>query len=441
MYFQDKNVDVLFFLEHKDREIEITCELAKHLISKEGLKIAIASELFDLPTAAFRLRPKVVVTPSTSFAKGSAGAFFFEVFGDRIAYVNLNYEQFLGSWLGNFKSANHPISKQLQKHFVWGEHFKNYLLKAGVMKNNIIITGRPSFSVIAKNYEGKKDYYRNLLADSLHIDPLKKWIFIGLTDGLAFKHDKLVSCLIAYGGDERKIERHIQWVKKTIEALIDWIYRLDKDPELSHTAFILRPHPSVSTRDYEILISNQVGGIPKNLVISKDHNALSWMAASDKYYTNFSTLSLESYLLKIPSYILRPLEEGNDESYWWCDSLPKIQNYDQFRRSILNGDLNREQIDKLREEITYYVDVERNALVETARRISSLARQVKSYPIWEWKKYLAAISTNPKRAVGIYLRRTSAKLRINPFHVIREGIISDYFDSKEIERRIGTSSR
>ena len=114
MYF--KRIDVLYFIEHKDREIEVAKKIAKKLNAEYGLNIAIVSQLFDAVTALFKFTPKVVITPTPSFSKGSAAWMFHKIYSNNIKFVSLNFEQFLGSWESGSKMVFSDFTKTHQKH-------------------------------------------------------------------------------------------------------------------------------------------------------------------------------------------------------------------------------------------------------------------------------------------------------------------------------------
>ena len=133
-----KNIDVLLFIEHKDRELEITLAIAAQLREKYKLNVEIASLIYESYSAALKYTPKVVVTPSTAFGRGSASWIFYQIFGNQITYVNMNYEQFISSWKGEYKTPSHHMSINHQKQFVWGEYFASVLNKGGVSKENIL---------------------------------------------------------------------------------------------------------------------------------------------------------------------------------------------------------------------------------------------------------------------------------------------------------------
>ena len=63
MYKDGHKVDILFLIEHRDRELDAVCAIAKELKQKYGLSVAIASLLFHALIAAILIRPKVIVVP------------------------------------------------------------------------------------------------------------------------------------------------------------------------------------------------------------------------------------------------------------------------------------------------------------------------------------------------------------------------------------------
>ena len=86
--------DVLYFVEHVSRELDLACIIRHLLAAHHGIKTAVASIHFDLHATIRGHRPRVVVTPFFNFAndanlqhirRGMPGA----------RYVNLAFEQLL----------------------------------------------------------------------------------------------------------------------------------------------------------------------------------------------------------------------------------------------------------------------------------------------------------------------------------------------------------
>ena len=125
---------------------------------------------------ALRVRPKIIITPSTSFGKGSPGWLFYKSFKTPPIFVNLNYEQFISSWKGKYKSAKHEVSINHQIQFTWGNYFKDFLIETGTKKENVIITGRPLFSLLKKKYYKKN--FKDELAREFDIDVSKNGILL-----------------------------------------------------------------------------------------------------------------------------------------------------------------------------------------------------------------------------------------------------------------------
>ena len=113
MYTDKFHVDILLFWEHKDREIEVIIEIAKELKYKHGLKIAIASTVYDRFFALFFTRPKIVVFHSNK----SLPPLYYSIYKDQITYVCLNWEQMLSVF--NKIAAKKPddfLNKYLMKN-------------------------------------------------------------------------------------------------------------------------------------------------------------------------------------------------------------------------------------------------------------------------------------------------------------------------------------
>ena len=140
MIINPTKIDVLFFIEHIDRELETAQEIVSVLKEKYNLKCVIASAIYHPVTCVLKTRPKIIVTPSTAFGIGSPGWLFFKSFKNAPVFINLNYEQFISSWKGKYKSAKHDISLKSQIQLTWGTYFKNFLIETGTEEKNVIIT-------------------------------------------------------------------------------------------------------------------------------------------------------------------------------------------------------------------------------------------------------------------------------------------------------------
>ena len=427
MIINPKKIDVLFFIEHIDRELETAQEIVSVLKKKHNLKCVIASAIYHPVVCVLKTRPKIIVTASTAFGVGSPGWLFFKSFKNPPVFINLNYEQFISSWKGKYKSAKHDISLKSQIQLTWGTYFKNFLIETGTEGKNVIITGRPLFSLLKKRYYNKN--FKKEIAKKNNLDFNKKWNFIAFTDGLAFVTEKKVQYIVQSGANEKGLKNHINHVKGTIDEVLKWVNNMS---EFSDELFILRPHPSISKDQYEELIKSTLGLIPKNLIISKDYTAQKWMVSCEKFFTNYSTLTMDARVLGIDFYILQPLKKLESEDYWWCNNGFNIENYDDFKNLILKNDLVKLNMYESKEDILDYIDLSKDGIIETSSTIFKMLPQNNIYPKVSYYRFINSILKSPKRLLGSLLRLIFMSLRINSNSIVRKGISIDYFNYKQL---------
>jgi surface carbohydrate biosynthesis protein len=430
--YNSNNIDVLLFVEHKDRELEITCEIANLLENKYNLQVAIASLIYEPMSSVFKINSKVVVTPSTAFGNGSAAWIYNTVFGDQVTFVNMNYEQFISSWKGKYKVPSHEVSINKQKHFVWGNYFLQTLVDGRINKNNVYLTGRPLSTLIKEKYLNRKEIHRKEISQNLNLDIKKKWYFIALTDGLAFVGEEKIQFIAKNGGHEKGLRDHIDYVKKTIKEMIIWLDKFEKETLAEDYYFILRPHPSISSEQYEKLFNEIIGYIPKNIRILKDFSAYKWLEASDKYFTNYSTLALDAEILEKPFYVFKPILKDMGEDYWWCDSGIELKTYSDFLKSCKSEDeefINNKVLNNS------FIDFKLDGIMKSAEFINIFVQKYdkNSYPKVSYLKKLSPFFYNFRRTFGSFIRLFFIKNNLNLFNVLRAGNIVDYFTNEDID--------
>jgi len=433
LYRDAKCVDVLLFVEHRDRELEITCAVAALLRQTYGLRVAIASLLFHPVAAAILVRPKVVVTPSTAFGRGSAGWLFHQVYGDQISFVNMNYEQFISSWKGKYKSAKHAVSLHSQKQLVWGRFFADFLVETGTNPSNIHVTGRPLASLLRRQYRGTRKRQRQACAERCGLDPNSKWLFFALTDGLAFIDQRKIDNIIGQGAKEQEFLHHVEIVKQTLTHIIEWLRAFAEDQAASQYEIIVRPHPSVSTEAYQQLFIDTIGSVPSNVVFTKELTAHAWLVACDRYYTNYSTLAMDAKALNVPTHILRPVAPPADENYWWCSGGIEIESFEGFRDSVLS-DISTQTLGGSEddESFEYHIDTSKDGIEFTAKRLSEFADTIGDWPRFSGARFVSALCNAPRRLIGSLLRMCAMLTSTNPLNVIKLGIVSDAFTAAEV---------
>lgn len=416
-----ENVDILFYIEHVDRELDTAIEIKKNIQNQTKCSFVILSSIYHPVSSLLKYKPKIIVTPSTSFGKGSVGWLFFKSSKIKPLFVNLNYEQFISQWKGKYKTAKHDVSLNYQIQFCWGEYFKNFLISSGTIKENILVTGRPYFSLIKKKYFKKN--FKKKISSELKLDFSKKWNFVALTDGLAFVTEKKVLNIINQGAIESGLRNHIKHTKETINVLLNWINDLSKYNEKD--IFILRPHPSISVSQYTKLIVNQIGYIPKNLIISKKYNAHMWLVSSDKFLTNYSTLTMDAKVLNKKFYIINPIEKLETEDYWWCKDGFNLKTFNEFN-SLINDDNDPSKTYESNLSIKDFIDIEKDGILETSNHLTRLLKSRRSYSDFYLFGFLCALSISPKRIIGSLVRNFFMKINFNPIGIVKKGISVDY---------------
>lgn len=415
-------IDVLFFIEHKDREMETAQEIILELKKTNNLKCIIASTVYHPVLAVLKYRPKIIITPSTAFGLGSPGWLFYQSFKDKPLFINLNYEQFISSWKGKYKSAKHEVSLNKQIQFTWGNYFQNFLIETRTKKENVIITGRPLFSILKKKYFGKN--FKKELANTCNLDYKKNWNFIALTDGLAFVKENKILNIVNSGANEKGLRAHIDHVKGTIKEVLIWINSIKN---LSNELFILRPHPSISISEYKKIILDYIGVMPSNLILSKDFTAQKWIVSSERFFTNYSTLTMDARVLEKEFYIFQPIGKLESEDYWWCNNGVNLSTFNDFK-SLFNLKSHELAKYKTKQDILDFIDISKDGINETIININKQILKINYYPKFSFYFFLKALLKAPKRLFGSIIRLIFMNFKNDYFSIVKKGIKVDYFN-------------
>ena len=423
-----KNIDVILFVEHKDRELEIAIELQALLLS-EGVTTVILSSVYHMLTALRKYRPKAIVTPSTALGKGSVGYNYYQIYGDQIMYFNLNFEQFISSWKGKYKNSKHPAFTRIQRQFVWGEYFKEILIDSGVNNDNIVVTGRPYNELVRKKYVGKKVKYRNELIKSHDIPQGNTLIMVALTDGLAYVTDDKIKYMISNGAIENDLRDHVDYVKRNVNHIFQHIHDLIMDGTLkkNNITIILRPHPAIPNSHYLELLKLGEEEL-ENVIVTKSENALKWLTVADAFITNYSTLAIEAKNIGTPIYLHEVYKKEINENYWWINNCELIDSYESFVALLDKNHNNTNRAALNLDETKYFID---DSLEPFHIRTVYINEQVKNRlpPRFEYGSILPLVINAGRRIFGSSLRNMLMKYNMG---MTKPGIRSDYFSEKDI---------
>jgi len=418
-------IDVVIFIEHKDREMQISKYLKKKL-EQENYSVIIASLHFHTHLILFQYEIKTIITPYIGFGKSSISNLFFKVHGLNINYINMNYEQFLFPFAGKFKVPKIEPAKKYQINFAWGDHFKEYLANSGASKNNIHVTGRP-YAKIIKELNLIKNEIKIDLATKFNLDLNKKWVFIALTDPLSFLDDLTLDKIVKAGADREGMYVQVNHDRESIVKLCSVLSDLDKINNHENFEFILRPHPSISSNSYLDLFHKNNLKIPKCLRIIKGSSAPNWLVASDVLITNYSTLIIDAY--NCNKKILTFNHDFKKFDYlWWV----KFSNNIFYNLSELDHFLNEEN-QKLNKELSNHYIANLDSINESSRIISQYTKSVFKYSNPSFLKLINELFF-VKSIWGTMIRNFIIKNLKNPFGIIKEGLAMDYFRFKNINK-------
>jgi surface carbohydrate biosynthesis protein len=422
------NYDVILLYEHKDRELDSAIALSNYLTKKMGYSVGIYSIVFDLFYLYKNVGTKVLCLPYCRSIENIAVKLFKKKHGDKVLFVNLNYEQLLSPYTKLIKKPQDDFARSELYHFTWGSYFKNYLLENGVKNKNIVITGKIENTLLKDKYWIKKSQIRYNISKNLKIDSNKKWIFLPLNDGVIFEKESVIkkSILRGYANDNSYVFR--EYVQKTVLNLLNLVCKIGNEGLLNDYILILRPHPSVSVSDYKYFLASNKIFLPDNLIICRDYSSKEWVSCVDICITNYSTVALDSSFLGVPTYVFEPFKRPEFASTDWIDYFGKIKTQNDFLR-ILNKDFTKDSSKLLNQ----FIVTELNSIFETSEAIKKLL--MKSIEIKLTNKSFFHIKDFFKILRSLIFK-FDAITSFKQISFSRKGLLYDYVSTKEMKNRI-----
>lgn len=290
-----KKVDVILWVEHKDRELDSYKAVAKLLKEKYNLKTLIISNFFH-SYMLFVYRPKLVIWNNLTNNKGWPDGFIWDVYGDNLIYVSHRWEQMITQIGEKFKAPYTKFEKEKVKFFVWNEYFKNYLISHNVKKENIFITGKISNNILF-NLKSKSSEFRKKFADEFNLDLSKQWLFFPMNYSWAYRDKEKIEHMISRGYDRKIAYSLKEYTDKSFEKFKDFLKSIDRN----RYEVILRPHPSITEKDCEKKL-----GFKEKII--KAYSVREWIVASDVIISSWSTTVYDSYHIEKYSFRFLPYQ-------------------------------------------------------------------------------------------------------------------------------------
>jgi surface carbohydrate biosynthesis protein len=335
-----KEVDIIFFVEHKDREFESVKLIAEKLKGK-GKSSLILSVYFHVHYLNL-YKAKTFVFPYLINQNDWPVSFVYRMYGDSAEYINMNWEQLLFPVNIEYKKPQDNFVKQKVKHIAWNNNFKDYLIKNGVSDENIKVTGNPANEVLY-NLLDKKDEWRLKLVNEFSLDINKKWLFMPMNYAWAFSSDRLIQSKINKGYPEDKAWKHKKYSHKCLKKFIYFIEKLSKEYDYE---IIIRPHPSITENDYKKVFDETIGYIPKNIYLNKAHSIREWIVSSDIVGSSWSTSVWDAYNVGKSVFLFTPYKRPEWLDVWWNNEVVNLNDYNEEKVLSKIGILQTEQSSK-----------------------------------------------------------------------------------------------
>lgn len=350
-----KSVDIIFFVEHKDRELETIRRLANYL-NKKGKSVLILSIYYHL-YYLYIYRASIYIFPYLIEKKDWPVQAVFERYKESVLYVNLNWEQLLFPVNIEYKKPKDTFVKDTVRHIAWSDEFKQYLHDNDVRLENITVSkGNPANTLLLEeSVQGKK--WRKKLAELYFLSEKKKWLFLPMNYAWAFSSDEVIRVKIAKGYPEDKAWKHREYAQKCLKAFVVSIDRLAEEQDY---IIIIRPHPSITEEDYINVFKEHAGGVHPSITISKAYSIREWIIASDIIGSSWSTSVWDAFNIGKPVFLYTPYKRPEWLEVWWNEKVKNIQDFNN-----LNSDSTDLKLLKKQESISSAqpIDIITNAIL------------------------------------------------------------------------------
>jgi len=297
-----KSIDILFFVEHVARELDIACAVRAIIERDSQLSIEIDSLSHGIEKTLEHYQPRIVVLPYC-VAIFEGGLDEIVARWPKAEYVSLSYEQVLGRAQKNLNSPKDKFSKDYVLYHAWGDFFAEYLQTHGVPSRHIFINGNPTYSLYQYPYKAYYGNQRAQLARQYGLDEGKRWIFIPENYGWAFFEDHMVRARIRRGFDPQQAYEYRDFARQSLGAVSHWWQRAG---EIESIEVIIRPRPAIPAQQFIDRVREHAGELPERLHFIKHGTVREWILASDVVISSYSTTLLEAAAAQKPVYILSP---------------------------------------------------------------------------------------------------------------------------------------
>jgi surface carbohydrate biosynthesis protein len=325
-----RKIDVLFLVEHVDRELDAVTSIIEKLQSNFGILSDARNYYYDLSYAVGRYEPKMVVVPFFYGLDHLHPITLFERWPNS-RFLNLGWEQILAKLDVSMKVPRDDTARTRVHHICWTLQHHNFLEHNGVLKDHLHLTGNPVMKFYDQPY---KNYFksRERLAGHHGLDPTRKWVLFPENYIFAFLSDQHMQNLARHqNADLQFLEQAREYCDRSLKQFFTWAKDLDREND---PIVILRPRPA-TTRDQMVDFMRRASGMPaESLRIIKAETAREWILAADHVISSFSTTLIEAALAgkMIHKFSPEPLPDALHNE--WHRFVPGLGDRDGFLNAI-----------------------------------------------------------------------------------------------------------
>ncbi len=327
-------VDVVLFVEHVARELDIACAIRHLAWQRFGMEVAVESLTHDLDATLRRWQPSAVAVPYF-YSRQDMGLHTILERWPGVRAVNLAYEQLVSPGNQQFKVPRDSVARNHVLHLAAGTFFRDFLVRNGVPPDRVVMTGSLACSLYQPPYRSYYEFQRNRLARQYQLDPRRPWIFFPENYGAAFFSDREIERRVKHGCKRSDVEDYRSISRRSLEQVAAWCRR---GAELGQSEIIVRPRPAIELETLRAAFEDAAGPLPsQHLHFIQDDTVRHWILASDAVVSSFSTTLVEAAVAERPAYLLMPEAIPPSMHSGWHDLAPTIRTEDEFVDLTQNG--------------------------------------------------------------------------------------------------------
>lgn len=325
----NNNIDFLFLIEHEDREMAVAQRLKVHLTA-QGLTVSILSIEFH-SHLFYKITPKNIVFPYAISQNTWPIRYFLDKKYVTSNFISLNWEQLLSSANQEFKKPKGNLLKKYFFHLAWNKNFVSFLTDAGVETENIKVIGNPLHELLHEDIQKKTE---NLLKLKEEFGTIldNEVIFFPMNYGWAFFDDEKIVAKINQGYDEKIAYEYRYYSKQCLEKYIDFIVQVAATNP--NKTFVIRPHPSISERQYRERFERRGLQVPSNILVTKMFTIKEWISISSIIGSSWSTSVWDAIQVGKSGFLFTPFPRPKWLETFWNPIVKNISTPEEFQSLI-----------------------------------------------------------------------------------------------------------